>query len=73
MVEKTVSYDFEIMNFVTVKAPYGTNPDTLVDLAFVELIKLTRRDGIEFHCMNTLDDDGEYEPIPEEWYGENHD
>ena len=35
---KTVSYDFEIMNFVTVKAPYGVNPNTLLDQALEELL-----------------------------------
>ena len=28
---KTVNYDFSIGNFVTVEAPYGVNPQTLLD------------------------------------------
>ena len=60
---KTVSYDFSITNFVTVKAPYGVNPDTLVDQA-KKSITLSE---IEFHCENTYDQEtGQYEPIPEE-------
>ena len=73
---KTVNYDFSITNFVTVKAPYGTNPDTLVDQALEQLLALLplgwgvggNSSEIEFRCENTLDDDGNYEPIPEEWY-----
>ena len=62
---KAVSYDFSITNFVTVKAPYGVNPDTLVDQA-KKSITLSE---IEFHCENTYDQEtGQYEPIPEDWY-----
>ena len=62
---KTVNYDFSITNFVTVKAPYGVNPDTLVDQAR----KSITLSEIEFHCENTYDSEtGSYEPIPEEWY-----
>ena len=62
---KTVSYDFSITNFVTVKAPYGVNPDTLVDQA-KKSITLSE---IEFHCENTSEPEpGQYEPIPEDWY-----
>jgi hypothetical protein len=77
---KTVNYDFSIANFVTVKAPYGVNPDTLLDQALEQLLLLVRNNEkeagvgqypIEFHCVNTFDaDTGEYEPIPEEWYDE---
>jgi len=66
---KTINYDFEITNFVTAKAPYGTNPDTLVDQAMEMLLAQINNNEIEFHCKNTFDNDtGEYEPIPEEWY-----
>lgn len=68
---KTVNYDFSIGNFVTVEAPYGVNPDTLVDQALEKLLSLVHSSNneIEFHCKNTFDGEtGSYEPIPEEWY-----
>ena len=65
---KTVNYDFSIANFVTVEAPYGVNPETLLDQALEKLLSLPNNE-IEFHCENTYDKaTGEYEPIPEEWY-----
>jgi len=68
---KTVNYDFSIGNFVTAKAPYGTNPDTLVDQAMEMLLAQINNNEIEFHCENTFDSEtGSYEPIPEEWYDE---
>ena len=65
----TVSYDFEIMNFVTVKAPYGVNPNTLLDQALEELLLSIRNNEIDLDCKNTYDQEtGQYEPIPEDWY-----
>ena len=62
---KTVSNDFEIMNYATVKAPYGVNPDTLVD----QVRKSITLSEMEFHCENTYHSEtGSYEPIPEDWY-----
>tara|TARA_B100001564_G_C20501083_1_gene606232 strand:+ start:347 stop:598 length:252 start_codon:yes stop_codon:yes gene_type:complete len=79
---KTVNYDFSITNFVTVKAPYGVNPDTLLDQAADKLLslnfeiqhtcgysKVVHKNQIELHCENTYDQEtGQYEPIPEDWY-----
>ena len=65
----TVSYDFEIMNFVTVKAPYGVNPNTLLDQALEELLSSIRNNEIDLDCKNIYNDEtSKYEPIPEEWY-----
>jgi len=65
---KTVNYDFEIMNYVTVEAPYGINPEKLLDQAVEKLLSLHKNE-IELHCENTFDGEtGSYEPIPEEWY-----
>ena len=65
----TVSYDFEIMNFVTVKAPYGVNPNTLLDQALESLLSQVRSNKIEFNCKQIFNDEtSEYEPIPEDWY-----
>jgi len=65
---KTVNYDFEIMNYVTVEAPYGVNPETLLDQALEKLLSLHKNE-IELHCENTYDQEtGQYEPIPEDWY-----
>ena len=66
---KTVSYDFEIMNFVTVKAPYGVNPNTLLDQALEELLSSIRNNEIDLDCKNIYNDEtSKYEPIPEDWY-----
>ena len=65
---KTVNYDFEIMNYVTVEAPYGINPEKLLDQAVEKLLSLHKNE-IELHCENTYDQEtGQYEPIPEDWY-----
>ena len=69
---KTVNYDFSITNFVTVQAPYGVNPNTLLDQAVEKLLSL-HKFQIELHCENTYDQEtGKYEPIPEEWYDEDN-
>ena len=66
---KTVSYDFEIMNFITVKAPYGVNPNTLLDQALEELLLSIRNNEIDLDCKNIYNDEtSKYEPIPEDWY-----
>ena len=49
---KTVNYDFEIINYVTVEAPYGVNPNTLLDQAVEKLLSL-HKFQIELHCENT--------------------
>ena len=65
----TVSYDFEIMNSVTVKAPYGVNPNTLLDQALEELLLSIRNNEIDLDCKNIYNDEtSKYEPIPEDWY-----
>ena len=35
----TISYDFNIDSLVSVEAPIGTNPDTLIEQALLELIR----------------------------------
>ena len=35
----TISYDFNIDSLVSVEAPIGTNPDTLIEQALQELIR----------------------------------
>jgi len=50
---KTVNYDFSITNFVTVQAPYGVNPETLLDKALDKLLSLPKNE-IEFHCRKYI-------------------
>jgi tellurite resistance protein len=42
---KIVSYDFLIDNIIAVKAPVGTDPDTLIDQALEQLIQRCHQHG----------------------------
>jgi hypothetical protein len=42
---KIVSYDFLIDNIIAVKAPVGTDPDTLIDQALEQLIQRCHNHG----------------------------
>ena len=69
MSDKIVSYDFLVDSLVAVKAPLGTDPDTLVEEALVKLVQKVRDGDIELRCENTFDPEtGYYSEIPEEWY-----
>jgi len=71
MSERVVSYDFDIQSIVAVDAPYGTDPDTLIEQVFIKLIQRARHQDIELVCENTFDPEtGAYEDIPDEWYKE---
>ena len=66
---KTMNYDFEVMSMVSVKAPYGTNPETLLEEAISKLVERVRENDIELHCETMFDSEtGSYEEVPEEWY-----
>jgi len=45
---KIVSYDFLIDNIIAVKAPVGTDPDTLIDQALEQLIQRCHHGEISF-------------------------
>ena len=69
--ERIVSYDFDVQSVVAVDAPYGTDPDTLIERVFIKLIQRARHQDIELVCENTFDPEtGAYEDIPDEWYKE---
>tara|TARA_R110002020_G_scaffold103752_6_gene243128 strand:- start:2353 stop:2595 length:243 start_codon:yes stop_codon:yes gene_type:complete len=69
MSDKIVSYDFVIDSCVAVKAPYGTNPESLMGQVFVKIIQQARHHELEIRCENTFDGEtGIYENIPEKWY-----
>ncbi len=58
---KTVSYDFEIDSLVSVDAPTGTDPDTLIEEAKRKLIDRILSDDITLVFDTTYDcDSGEY-------------
>ena len=66
---KTVNYDFGVDSMVSVKAPYGTNPETLLEEAISKLMELIRENNIELNCETMFDGEtGDYEEVPEEWY-----
>ena len=66
---KTINYDFEVMSMVSVKAPYGTNPETLREEAMIKLVERVRENDIELSCETMFDSEtGSYEEVPEEWY-----
>ena len=67
--ERIISYDFDVQSCVAVDAPYGTDPDTLIEQALIKLIQRARHCDLELFCENTFDaETGVYEDIPEEWY-----
>ena len=67
--ERIVAYDFDIQSIVAVNAPYGTDPDTLIEQVFIKLIQRARHQDIELVCENIFDPEtGYYEDIPDEWY-----
>ena len=69
MSERIVSYDFDIQSLVAVDAPYGTNPNTLIDKVMNKIVERARDCEIEVFCENTFDPEtGAYEEIPAEWY-----
>ena len=69
MSERIVSYDFDIQSLVAVDAPYGTNPNTLIDKVMNKIAERARDGEIEVFCENTFDrETGSYEEIPVEWY-----
>jgi len=69
--ERIISYDFDVQSCVAVDAPYGTDPDTLIEQALIKLIQRARHGEIELICENTFDPEtGYYEDVPEEWYKE---
>jgi hypothetical protein len=58
MDKKLVSYDFEMDNFVAVKAPEGTDPDTLVDQALNKFARLLSQPGeVTVQCFQIFDPD----------------
>ena len=44
--KKIVNYDFTIDSLVSVKAPKGTDPETLVELAMIKLVERTKEGDI---------------------------
>lgn len=63
---KLVSYDFEVTNYASVKAPRGVDPDTLLDQALESLLSKARNNEIDFECKQIFDGEtGEYSPAPE--------
>jgi len=53
---KMISYDFLIDNIIAVKAPEGTDPDTLIDQALEQLIQRCHQHGeISFIFDKTFD------------------
>ena len=58
MYKKLVSYDFEMDNFVGIKAPEGTDPDTLVDQALTEFaLRLQQPGEVTVQCFQIFDPD----------------
>ena len=58
---KIVDFEFTIDNIICVKAPEGTNPDTLLDAARKELLGLIddNREYFIFHGIWDAEDDGD--------------
>ena len=67
--KRIVSYDFSIDTLISVDAPYGADPDTLLDQVLIKLIQRARHQEIILVCENIFDPEtGYYEEIPTEWY-----
>ena len=59
--KKIISYDFTVDNIIAVKAPVGTDPETLIDQALEELIQRCKERDVTLIFENTFDPDtGEY-------------
>ena len=69
MSDRIVNYDFQVDSIVSIKAPYGTDPDALIGQALIKLIQKVNQRDLELRCENTYDPEtGYYEEVPEEWY-----
>lgn len=62
---KTINYDFSLDTFVSVEAPPGTDPDTLLEECRMKLALLVAEGGAEFAFEKTFDPEtGEYSATP---------
>ena len=62
-----VSYDFSLDSIVAVDAPIGTDPDTLIDLVKLKLIKRIQENDVTIVFENIFDSEtGAYD---EDWEG----
>ena len=69
MSDRTVSYDFQVDSVVSIEAPYGTDPATLLGQALIKLVQKVNHREMELRCIHTYDPEtGYYEEVPEEWY-----
>ena len=53
MVE-VVGFDFEMLSFVSVEAPDGTDPETLVEKALDLFVERIRNGDYEINCFQTI-------------------
>ena len=59
--KKIVSYDFTVDNIIAVKAPVGTDPETLIDQALAELIQRCKEGDVTLIFESIFDPDtGDY-------------
>ena len=59
-----VGFDFEFLSFVSVEAPVGTDPETLVETALDLFVERIRNGDYEINCFQTLDlETGEVTPL----------
>ena len=56
---KMVGFDFELLSFVSVKAPVGTDPETLVGAARGLFLERLRGGDCDVRCFQIFDDDGD--------------
>jgi len=52
---KKINYDFEIDSLVSVEAPVGTDPDTLIEQATITLIQRARQGDLQITFDTTFD------------------
>jgi hypothetical protein len=60
-----VTYDFTVDNILTVDAPIGTDPDTLIEQVKTKLIERIQEGDITFRFENIFD--GETGDYSEDW------
>ena len=60
-----VTYDFTVDTILTVDAPIGTDPDTLIEQVKTKLIKRIQEGDITFRFENIFD--GETGDYSEDW------